>query len=119
MIGRVQCVGNETSLLDCSHVTESHDEVAQCDPIEVAAVSCPRYVPSLQTVVHHQNAVCISTDISTVFAECVTGEVRFVDLSNNTEEDSRQGTIQICVNNVWGSVCSDNLLDDIDAQIFL
>ena len=74
--------------------------------------------PSLQTVVHHQNAVCISTDISTVFAECVTGEVRFVDLSNNTEEDSRQGTIQICVNNVWGSVCSDNLLDDIDAQIF-
>ena len=40
VIGSVECVGNETSLLDCSHVTENHEVVTQCDPVEVAAVTC-------------------------------------------------------------------------------
>ena len=40
LIGRVQCVGNETTLQECSYETESHQEVADCDPSEVAGVTC-------------------------------------------------------------------------------
>ena len=44
--------------------------------------------------------------------------MRFIDYSDNTEEDSRQGTIQICVNNAWGSVCNDDFFDNTDAAVF-
>ena len=56
-------------------------------------------------------------DISTDFADCMTGEVRLTDFSDNTEEDSRQGTIQICINNAWGSVCNDDFFDSTDAAV--
>ena len=58
------------------------------------------------------------SDISTEFADCKTGEVRFRDFSDNSEEDSRQGTIQICVNKAWGSVCDDHFFDNTDAAVF-
>ena len=58
------------------------------------------------------------TDPATEFADCTTGEVRLTDFSDNSEEDSRQGTIQICVNNAWGSVCSDHFFDNTDAAVF-
>ena len=40
VIGRVECVGNETEILKCLHVGDSDDAVTQCDPNEVAAVKC-------------------------------------------------------------------------------
>ena len=40
LVGRVECSGDENKLLDCAHVTESHEEVFDCDPREVAAMSC-------------------------------------------------------------------------------
>ena len=60
----------------------------------------------------------INIDTSTEFADCTTGEVRLTDFTDNSEEDSRQGTIQICVNNAWGSVCSDHFFDNTDAAVF-
>ena len=62
--------------------------------------------------------VFFSKDPSTEFADCTTGEVRFTDFTNSSEEDSRQGTIQICVNHAWGSVCSDDFFDNTDAAVF-
>ena len=44
--------------------------------------------------------------------------MRLADISNNLEEQSRQGTTQICVNNAWGSICSDNFFDNTDAAVF-
>ena len=58
------------------------------------------------------------TDPGIDFADCITGDVRLTDFSDNSEEDSRQGTIQICVNNAWGSVCSDHFFDNTDAAVF-
>ena len=55
---------------------------------------------------------------TTVSGNCTTGEVRFVDLTDNPEEDSQQGTIQICVNNAWGFICDDDYFDDTDASVF-
>ena len=66
------------------------------------------------------NRECFTfTESSTESGDCQTGEVRFAaDYSDNSTETSRQGTIQICVNNAWGTVCSDNLFDTTDAGIF-
>ena len=40
VIGRVECVGNETGILRCLHVGDTDDAVTQCDPNEIAAVKC-------------------------------------------------------------------------------
>ena len=41
VIGNVECAGNESHILECSHLTSSHDGViANCDPSEVAGVVC-------------------------------------------------------------------------------
>ena len=40
VIGNVECTGEETGLLQCSHVTDSNQAVSECDPRENAAVSC-------------------------------------------------------------------------------
>ena len=55
---------------------------------------------------------------TTVSGNCKTGEVRFVDFTDNPEEDSRQGTIQICINDAWGFICGDDYFDDTDASVF-
>ena len=53
-----------------------------------------------------------------MFDDCTTGDVRFVDYSDNDTERWRQGTLEICINNAWGTVCSDNFFDSTDAQVF-
>ena len=40
LIGNVDCSGNESNLLECSHITENDEVVSQCDPREKAAVAC-------------------------------------------------------------------------------
>ena len=80
----------------------------------------PRYccVAVACSFVRFANALILLIDSSTGFADCTTGEVRLVDFTDNPEEDSRQGTIQICVNNAWGSVCNDHFFDRTDAEVF-
>ena len=40
VIGSVGCNGDESGLLNCSYVTDSHETVSGCDPSETAAVTC-------------------------------------------------------------------------------
>ena len=40
VIGSVECNGDESDLLNCSYVTDSHETVSGCDPSETAAVTC-------------------------------------------------------------------------------
>ena len=40
IIGKVECFGNETDIFECSHLTDSHEEVSSCDPNQVAGVVC-------------------------------------------------------------------------------
>lgn len=61
---------------------------------------------------------CFVLDPTTELADCAIGGVRFTNFSDNITEDSRQGIIQICINNAWGSVCNDNLFDATDAAVF-
>ena len=55
---------------------------------------------------------------STEFAECTLGDVRLTNFTDDSEERSRQGILQICINNAWGTVCSDNYFDTTDAEVF-
>ena len=55
---------------------------------------------------------------STLGADCETGDVRLANYSDDFDEFSRQGRLEICVNNVWGVVCSDNFFDTRDAEVF-
>ena len=55
---------------------------------------------------------------TTISGNCTTGDVRFVNFTDRPYEDSRQGTIRICINNVRGFICGDDFFDDTDASVF-
>ena len=40
LVGRLECNGSESGLLECAHVTGSDEAVTQCDPSESAAITC-------------------------------------------------------------------------------
>ena len=46
------------------------------------------------------------------------GGVKLINFTDDVEERSRQGVLQICINNAWGTVCSDNYFDGTDAEVF-
>ena len=56
--------------------------------------------------------------VSTEAAECESGEVRLANFTDDPDEATREGTMQICINNAWGTVCSDTLFDTTDTQVF-
>ena len=51
-------------------------------------------------------------------AECESGEVRLANFTDDPDEATREGTLQICINNAWGTVCSDDAFDMTDAEVF-
>ena len=55
---------------------------------------------------------------STEAAECESGEVRLANVTDDPDEATREGTLQICINSAWGTVCSDNFFDTADAEVF-
>ena len=44
----------------------------------------------------------MNTALSTPVGNCQTGEVRLQDGPN-----VREGRVEVCINNAWGTVCSD------------
>ena len=40
VIGRVECSGNESEVLQCSHVSINHEAVTDCDPNQVGGIIC-------------------------------------------------------------------------------
>ena len=55
---------------------------------------------------------------STETAECESGEVRLANFTDDPDEATRKGILQICINNAWGTVCSDDFIDTMDAEVF-
>ena len=54
----------------------------------------------------------------TEFADCSMGDVKLTNFTNDVDEGSRQGILQICINNAWGTICGDNFFDNADAEVF-
>ena len=53
------------------------------------------------------------TDSNVMDEDCIDGEVR---LRDNFDNSVRRGRVELCLNHVWGTVCSDQFSDD-DAQV--
>ena len=56
--------------------------------------------------------------LSTEADECDNGQVRLANFTDYPDGATRQGTIQICINSAWGTVCGDDLFDVTDAEVF-
>ena len=63
------------------------------------------------------NNVCaVHAEEDTAAGNCSTGELRLQPSSESTSDNSREGLVEICMNNAWGTVC-DSLFDSPDASV--
>ena len=62
-------------------------------------------------------SILFSPAPSTVGVQCVTGDVRLASSSDDTASATREGKLEVCINDAWGAVCAD-LFDTTDAQVF-
>ena len=82
----------------------------QCDGSEMSLLECP--VSYLSPAISSPNdAAVVCQAQSTVFSNCSNGDIRLVNGTNQLE-----GRLEICINNVWGTVCSQGFTAD-DADV--
>ena len=92
----VGCTGSEATLFSCTYTTSHncthvHDAGVQCVPRE-----CVSFLFFFGTVKFDILILLIT------FAGCTHGTVRLVGGTSSLE-----GRVEVCVNGLWGTVCSD------------
>ena len=101
----VQCIGNESRLLDCtSRALGSHN----CGHGEDAGVTC---TTSMYTLTHINFFVYSFVLPVNIASACSNGDIRLSSGRNGSE-----GRVEICSGGTWGTVC-DNFWDNFDAQV--
>lgn len=86
-LDNVQCTGFESSLAECRH--NGVGIITYCNHAKDAGVRC-------------------SSEAS---KNCVHGDIRLVGGSSD-----REGRVEVCFNNRWGTVCHDHW-DNLDAVV--
>lgn len=79
----------------------------QCAGTETGLINCPANRIGAHNCVHFEDAGVACTHMNTT---CRHGDIRLQGGSTT------QGRVEICNNNIWGTVC-DDLWGDIDARV--
>ena len=78
---------------------------------------CMHGAPSTSnTIFQSRNLSFSCTDISTPSGNCSHGDLRLEGGSDDTQAVTREGRVEICINNAWGTVC-DTLFGKKDAEV--
>ena len=92
-----------------NNALDSVVSAVQCDGSELSLLECP--LSYLSPAISSPNdAAVVCQARSTVFSNCSYGDIRLVNGSNQLE-----GRLEICINNVWGTICSQGFTAD-DAE---
>ena len=62
------------------------------------------------------NVFLCFTAISTPTGNCSDGELKLVGSSDDTQAKTREGRVEICINNAWGTIC-DTLFGRKEAEV--
>ena len=79
----------------------------RCSGLETRLIDCPSATLGSHNCVHAKDAGVLCSSVNTT---CVHGDLRLQ--GGNTT----QGRVEICINNIWGTVCDDSW-DFLDARV--
>ncbi|MCG8625906.1 MAG: scavenger receptor cysteine-rich domain-containing protein, partial [Proteobacteria bacterium] len=93
-----------------NNALDSVVSAVQCDGSELSLLECPLSYLS-PAISSPTDAAVVCQAQSTVSSNCSYGDIRLVNGSNKLE-----GRLEICINKVWGTICSQGFTAD-DADI--
>jgi len=73
--------------------------------VVVSVFICMRYMKCSITVGMYRACLYCSAAVSTPNGNCSDGDLRLVGGSDNLQEGTRDGRVELCINNAWGTVC--------------
>ena len=99
----VSCNGSESAFLDCPYnmLTQT-----SCGPFSDAGIVCQG-----ETTVHtkfsepRSTSSLLFTADGTSVGSCSDGELRLGNGTDDYDEWTRRGRVELCINNAWGTVC--------------
>lgn len=84
-------------------------------PASLTSLACAQiYMPFHYLTKPH--VICLLTATSTQNWNCSHGELRLVDGGDDVQARTREGRVEICIDNTWGTIC-DTFFGSRDAEV--